>query len=153
MSDFGLVVRQDAWVRLCNSIRLFKAVADRTMQAVKAVLCSWQVAVLSVSTYLAIISIVAVYDIQLTIKYALFLKQQEQNPIGRWLMNLDQISVNSMPDITLFLVLKAIGTITVLVVIVSLVRWRARVGHPVGLSVAAFQIGLACYLTYMEAKT
>ena len=152
MSSFDLMVRQDVWFRVGNWLRMFSVIASRTMHAAHAFLCSWIFAVLSVSTYLVIISIVAIYDIQLTIKYALYLKQYEQNPMGRWLMNLDRISVNTLPDITLFLVLKAIGTMMVLVVIIGLVRWRARVGHPVGLGVAAFQVGLACYLTYVEAK-
>ena len=122
------------------------------MRATHVVICSWQFATLSVLSYLAIISTVAVYDMLLTIRYSVSLKQYEQNPLGRWLMNLDQLGMNTLPDLTLFLSLKVLGTISVLIVIVGLVRWRARVGHPVGLGVAAFQIALACYLTYMESN-
>ncbi len=128
------------------------AFSKRFVHAMGVVLCSGLVTVLSLSMYLAIIAAVALYDIQLTIRYATFLKQYEQNPIGRWLMNLDRIGMNTQPDLTLFLSLKALGTITVLVVILALVRWRARVGHPVGLGVSSFQIWLACYLTYMESS-
>ena len=129
------------------------AFSRRFMHAIGAVFCSGLLTVLSVLTYFAIIATVAAYDIQLTIRYASFLKQYEQNPIGRWLMNLDRIGMNTEPDLALFLVLKAVGTFTVLLVILALVRWRARVGHPVGLGVSAFQLWLACYLTFEEARS
>lgn len=144
MSFFEVALRQP----ICFPIvKWFNIALKRVMNATKLFFCSWPFAVLSVSSYLAIIATVAVYDIQLTIRYAKSLKQYEQNPIGRWLMNLDQIGMNTLPDLTLFLALKIIGTLLVLFVIVGLVRWRARVGHPVGVGVASFQIGLACYLT------
>jgi len=130
----------------------FRVARKRVMHAARVVICGWPFAILSVSSYLAIISTVAVYDMLLTIRYSVSLKQYEQNPIGRWLMNLDQLGMNTLPDLTLFLSLKVLGTISVLIVIVGLIRWRARVGHPVGLGVAAFQIALACYLTYMESN-
>lgn len=122
----------------------------RRTQALQNAIDSWPFAILSLWAYLTAIATVAVYDIQLTIRYASCLKQYEQNPIGRWLMNLDRIGNNTMPDVTLFLVLKAIGTIAVLVIVSALVRWRGRIGHPVGIGVSTFQIALAFYLTEVE---
>ena len=149
MSLFEVAVRQP----ICFPIvKWFNVASKRVMNATKFFFCSWPFAVLSVSSYLAIITMVAAYDIQLTIRYAISLKQYERNPIGRWLMNLDRIGTSATPDLTLFLALKIVGTLSVLFVIVGLVRWRARVGHPVGVGVASFQIGLACYLTYMESN-
>ena len=147
MNAFGLSIRQPAYFpKLIYPSVLTKRIA----QALRATLCSWQLATLSVSVYLSTIAAVALYDIQLTIRYALFLKQHEQNPMGRWLMDLDRIGDNALPDVTLFLALKVLGTVAVLIVIAGLVRWRGRVGHPVGIGVSAFQVGLACYLTYVD---
>jgi len=147
MSYYAEAVRLPEWSPIAS---WFRVGAKRVLHATRVVICSWPIAILSVWSYLAIISTVAVYDMHLTIRYSLSLKQYEQNPIGRWLMNLDQLGMNAIPDLTLFLSLKALGTISVLIVIVGLVRWRARVGHPVGFGVATFQIALAYYLTYVE---
>ncbi len=149
MNAFGLSIRQPA-----NFPKLIypSVIAKRIAQALRTTLCSWQLAALSVSVYLSTIAAVAVYDILLTIRYALYLKQHEQNPIGRWLMDLDRIGDNVLPDVTLFLALKVLGTVAVLVVVAGLVRWRGRIGHPVGIGVSAFQITLACYLTYVDTS-
>ncbi len=149
MRAIGLTIDRSAFFPKLNWL---KAIPIRFVDAIQAACCSWQFAFLSISTYLTIIATVAIYDIQLTIRYAVSLKQYEQNPIGRWLMNLDRIDDNAIPDVTLFLALKAVGTIAVLVVITGLVQWRGRVGHPVGIGVSTFQFGLACYLTYVESN-
>ena len=103
---------------------------------------------LAISTYLAIVASVAVYDILMTVQYCRSLKQMEENPIGRWLMNLDHIQDDVMPNLTLFIAVKSLGTMVVLVTIVMLVLRYARIGHPVALGVSGFQLGLAAYLTY-----
>ena len=149
MSYYAAAVRLPEWPTI---VSWFRVALKRVVHAARVVICSWPIAILSVASYLAIISTVAVYDMHLTIRYSLSLKQYEQNPIGRWLMDLDRLGMNTLPDLTLFLSLKAIGTISVLIVIVGLVRWRARIGHPVGFGVATFQIALAYYLTYVESN-
>lgn len=126
------------------------AIPRRLAYTFRHAICGWQCKILSVLAYVSVIATVAVYDLQLTVRYAACLKRYEQNPMGRWLMHLDRIGDNTMPDVTLFLVLKAVGTITVLVSVAGLVRWRSRLGHPVGLGVSSFQIGLACYLNHFE---
>jgi hypothetical protein len=99
--------------------------------------CAWKASSISV----------LIYDIMLTIRYAESLKQMEENPIGRWLMNLDDLKNNAMPNLALFLSLKGMGTVVVLITIYTLVRRLSRLGHPIATGVSFFQIGLAIYLT------
>ncbi len=108
----------------------------------------WTSTSLSVATYLIVVSTVAVYDIMLTIRYWRSLKQMEENPIGRWLMNLDRINEGSMPNLSLFIAMKSIGTIIVLLTIYAMVTRSSRLGHPVAVGVSSFQLVLAVYLTF-----
>ena len=101
-----------------------------------------------VTMYLTIVASVAIYDICLTVQYWRSLKEMEENPIGRWLMNLDKIQEGAMPDLTLFITIKSLGTLIVLAAIVTLVIRCSRIGHPVAIGVSGFQLGLAAYLTY-----
>jgi len=100
--------------------------------------------------YLFIIAAVSIYDMLLTIRYADTLKSLEQNPLGRWMMRLDEIEQGISPDLTLFLSVKSLGTILVMLALMALVRYRARLGHPVGLGVAMCQLVLLWYLTLGE---
>lgn len=109
----------------------------------------WQLTYLSIATYLTIVASVAIYDMLLTIRYCRSLKQLEENPIGRWLMNLDHIHEDSMPNLTLFISAKLIGTIAVLATIYILIMRSSRLGHPVAAGVSSFQLGLAAYLTFV----
>jgi hypothetical protein len=84
----------------------------------------------------------------LTVLYAPHLKSLEQNPVGRWLMQLDQISNNELPDLTLFLSVKSLLTIVVITVLAFLYFKYRRIGQPVALGVTSFQILLAMYLTF-----
>ena len=142
MSAFELRVRQ---LGCLSAIQWTLAISKRISRAIVARFHSLAFEILTVSLYLTTIGTVAAYDIQLTIRYAGSLQELEQNPVGRWLMSLNRISRYATPDLTLFLMLKTIGTIAVLVAIIALVRWRKRVGHPVGLGVSAFQLWLAVY--------
>ncbi len=108
----------------------------------------WTSTSLSVATYLIVVSTVAVYDIMLTIRYWRSLKQMEENPIGRWLMNLDRINEGSMPNLSLFIAMKSLGTIIVLLTIYAMVTRSSRLGHPVAVGVSSFQLVLAVYLTF-----
>lgn len=98
--------------------------------------------------YWLIIASVSVYDMHLTVKYAGTLKSLEQNPVGRWLMQLDAIQHDVIPDTTLFLSFKSLGTIVVMLILAILIRQRARLGHPVAIGVTMFQLSLAWYLKY-----
>ncbi len=116
--------------------------------AIQAVSQRWPRLYFSVAVYLSIVAAVAIYDMILTIQYWRSLKQMEANPVGRWLMNLDHIADGRMPNLTLFITLKSIGTLFVLATILTLVLRRSRIGHPVAVGVSSFQLGLAAYLTY-----
>lgn len=100
--------------------------------------------------YLGTIAAVSIYDMALTIKYPLSLKELELNPVGRWLMSLDRLPSGRIPDLGLFLGAKFLGTVTVMGVLFWLVGRSGRIGHSVGMGVAACQIALAIYLHYGE---
>jgi hypothetical protein len=108
----------------------------------------WKSSVLSSVTYLSLVGSVSLYDIVLTILYAPYLKHAEQNPVGRWLMGLDHLKLGELPDLTLFLTLKSIGTVFVLATMHCLILWRSQLGHPVALGVSLCQLVLAAYLTF-----
>ena len=108
----------------------------------------WRKSSISTVTYLLVIAAVAIYDILLTIQYRESIKQLEENPIGRWLMNFDQFERVAVSDLALFLVMKSIGTIVVLVTVYTLIKRRGRIGHPIAAGVTSFQLGLAAHLTF-----
>jgi len=114
----------------------------------------WRSSTLALSIYLAIVAGVAIYDILLTVAYAESLEYMEQNPVGRWLMGFESYKpghfghFGKTPDLTLFLAMKFVGTITVLATMYYLFTRRGRIGHPVALGVASFQLFLAFYLTF-----
>ena len=113
-----------------------------------AVYRRWRSSTFSTVTYLTVIAAVAIYDIVLTLRYWESLKQLEENPIGRWLMNLDHVENGVMPNLTLFLILKGLGTLIVLLTIYTLIKRRGSIGHPIAAGVSSFQLGLATYLTF-----
>jgi len=94
-----------------------------------------------------IIGLVSVYDMVMTVKYAQHLKYLEENPVGRWMMQLDQLQSGAMPDLTLFLSAKSAGTALVLIILAVLYHRQRRIGHPVAFGVSVFQLMLLWYLT------
>ena len=82
--------------------------------------------------------------------YAVSLQHMEENPVGRWLMGLHNMShsFGETPDLSFFLAMKILGTMLVLTTMYLLIRWRARIGNPVSIGVSSFQIFLASYLTF-----
>ena len=103
---------------------------------------------MSLAAYMLVIGAISLYDMVLTVRYAESLKQLELNPVGRWLMQLDQLPKDATPDLTVFLFAKGMGTAIVLLVILMMTLRRARIGHPVGVGVSLCQIMLAMYLCY-----
>ncbi len=94
-----------------------------------------------------VIAAVSLYDMFLTVKYAEQLKYLEQNPIGRWMMQLDYLDNGALPDLTLFLSAKSIGTLLVLTILALLFHRQRRIGHSVALGVSGSQVLLAWYLS------
>lgn len=114
----------------------------------QAAMQHWRKSTISTATYLIIIASVAIYDILLTIRYWESLKQLEENPIGRWLMNLDRVDKVDASSLALFVVMKSIGTLIVLLTVYTLIKRRGRIGHPIAVGVSSFQVILAMYLTF-----
>lgn len=88
-----------------------------------------------------VIGLIAAYDTYLTVRFQDTLVFMERNPIGRWLIAVDDGSV------ALFVGAKVLGTIVVLGAILLLYSQRSRFGLIVSSGVAACQIGLLGYLT------
>ena len=91
---------------------------------------------------------VATYDTYLTLKYAEYLDVYEQNPIGRWLLQLDSGPINELQQTAAFVAAKFAGTTLVLLVLQGLCAWRNRTALMVAVPVALFQLGLAYYLLW-----
>ncbi|XZE19047.1 hypothetical protein SH449x_004357 [Pirellulaceae bacterium SH449] len=103
--------------------------------------------------YLMVIASVAIYDIYLTFQYQRTLYEMELNPIGRWIMGLDNLKIPGVypvqpPNVLPFILLKATGTVIVLGAVSFLVARWGRIGHGVGIGVSVFQLGLAAFLTF-----
>jgi hypothetical protein len=107
----------------------------------------WRHSFASTIAYMLAIGCVSLYDMILTVRYAGSLKYLEQNPIGRWIMGLDQLQHGCHPDLTVFLMAKGIGTVLVMASLCWILRRNARIGHPIGLGVSTFQLLLAMYLS------
>lgn len=99
-----------------------------------------------------VIGSVAAYDTYLTLKYSEYLHTYEQNPIGRWLLQLDNGPVCNLQQVAAFITAKVVGTLIVLIAIQMISAWRLKTGLLVALPVASFQICLAYYLTYWDFK-
>ena len=90
---------------------------------------------------LGIITLVSCYDVYASIKYQEVLYSNEENPIGRWLIRLDN------GDVALFMTVKMVGTAAVLLSLAALRRWKPIWGWTVTTCLGTFQAGLLYYLT------
>lgn len=88
------------------------------------------------------IGAVSAYDAYLVALFADMMPEHEQNPMGRYIMELSGGGVST------FIVCKLAGTVFVLVVLASLWRNRSRITFPVVSSLSSFQAWLLCYLTF-----
>lgn len=82
---------------------------------------------------------VSLYDSHLTAKYSESLPQCEKNPIARKILKDDQWNVSR------FLILKVIGTLTVICLLYSLHTRSAHIGAIATISVAVFQLVLLIF--------
>lgn len=94
----------------------------------------------------ATIGCVAAFDTYLTIKFAGSLDVYEQNPLGRWLMGLDQGPICETQQIAAFITAKFLGTLLALIVIQGLAFWRVRVASLVATPLALAQLYLVAHL-------
>ena len=96
----------------------------------------------------AVILAVSAYDIYLTVKYVEFLPQLELNPIGRWLLGLDQGPTCCLQQAAAFITAKFTGNVLVVVAIELLASCGFRLVGFVAGAVAFFQVLLGCYLYF-----
>lgn len=95
-----------------------------------------------------VIVMVSTYDTYLTIKYAEFLCECEQNPIARWLMNLDTGPVSNMEQIAAFVTAKFAGNLLVVISLQAIGSWRPNLEAVVAIPVTIVQLYLGYYLTF-----
>lgn len=86
---------------------------------------------------------VSLYDAWLIVEYAEQIRWLEENPIGTWLILMNN------GDVSLFVRTKLAGTILVGFILLILRRWRYQHTLPVTSSLAACQSALFCYLSFV----
>lgn len=94
------------------------------------------------------VGFVSAYDAFLIVKYQHYVNELEMNPVGRWLMQLDDFHpMSDTTGVARFLGYKFAGTILALGSM-SLIYWRSeRIGLTVVAALATFQALLAAFLT------
>ncbi|MDX1927327.1 MAG: hypothetical protein SFV81_12470 [Pirellulaceae bacterium] len=97
-----------------------------------------------------IILAVSAMDIYLTVKYVEFMPQLELNPIGRWLLCVDQGPECKLQQAAAFITAKFAGNVLVLAIIEMLAHCRFRRVGFVAAAVALFQILLGIFLLYAD---
>ncbi len=95
-----------------------------------------------------LIGVVSAYDIYLTVKYVEYLGTYELNPVGRWLMHLDDGPECELKQVAGFITAKFAGNFLVLSVIEFLASWKRYLATAVAVPVVLFQLGLLFYLMF-----
>lgn len=95
-----------------------------------------------------LIGFVSAYDSYLTVMYVDSIQSLELNPVGRWMMGLDDPLNSYTPQIAFFLGCKFAGTVLVLFVLQILWIWRRHLSSMVALKVALAQTLLALMLLF-----
>lgn len=98
-----------------------------------------------------VIGLVSAYDIHQTVKYVECLPQMELNPVGRWLMNLDDGPGCHLQETACFITAKFAGNFICLAVLELLSKWRSHVAIGVAVPVAGFQLWLLYFLIFGQA--
>lgn len=92
------------------------------------------------------IGLVSAYDIFLTVKYFESLPMMELNPVGRWLMQLDNGPECQLDQIAGFIAAKFVGNFIVLAAIELVGHWRKSCATVIAFSLAAVQLSLLYFL-------
>jgi hypothetical protein len=90
---------------------------------------------------LCLITFVSLFDTYLIVHFEGVIDSTEENPIGRWLLEMGQGSI------WVFVRMKLAGTICVVSTLYGMWASRSRLVVPVTTSVATYQTGLFFYLT------
>jgi hypothetical protein len=88
------------------------------------------------------IGTVAAYDVYLSVKYQDTLRFQELNPVGQWLLKIDNGSV------AVFMGCKFLGTMITLGVVIVLYCYKRHLGLTVASALACAQAMVAGYLLF-----
>jgi hypothetical protein len=89
-------------------------------------------------------------DIYLTVKYVEYMPQLELNPIGRWILGVDEGPHCKLQQAAAFITAKFAGNVMVLAIIEMLAHCRFRRVGFVAAAVALFQILLGIFLLYAD---
>ncbi len=95
-----------------------------------------------------VIGMVSAYDIYLTVKYVNSLGSYELNPIGRWLMSLDDGPDCELRQVAGFIAAKFAGNFIALSVLEFLASWKRTVATAVAMPLALFQLSLLYFLIF-----
>lgn len=90
---------------------------------------------------ISLIGLVSLYDTWLIFQFRSVIDSTEENPVGRWLIEIGH------GDVGVFIRAKLAGTLCVLSTLCALQLYRSRFVMPVTTSVASYQTGLFFYLT------
>ena len=94
-----------------------------------------------------VIATVSTYDCYLTVKYHKSLKEMENNPVGRWIMDLDRGVDVQAEGLALFLGLKVAGTLIVVFSLQAIERLWRRWSVTITSAIASLQMMLGVWLT------
>lgn len=97
-----------------------------------------------------IILAVSAMDIYLTVKYVEFMPQLELNPVGRWLLGVDNGPECKLQHAAAFITAKFAGNVLVLAIIETLAHCGFRRVGFVAAAVALFQVLLGLFLLYAD---
>lgn len=87
------------------------------------------------------IGAVSLYDTYLIVRFRDLISITEENPIGRWLLEMAD------GQIGIFVRVKLAGTVMVLSLLMLMWKMRMRILFPVATMIASWQTGLIIYLT------
>lgn len=90
----------------------------------------------------AIVALISVHDAVLLVVNHSLIVQFEQNPIGRWLLELGQ------GEVWLFVAIKLFTTSLVTTTLLRFHDWHRERAWFVMSALFTFQLGLLCYLTF-----
>ncbi len=88
-----------------------------------------------------LIAFVSVHDAALVVTNHEVIHEVEQNPIGVWLLDLQD------GQVWLFVTVKLVSTALVCAVLITLYKHQRRIAMTVAASLVCFQLSLLCYLT------
>jgi hypothetical protein len=97
-----------------------------------------------------VILVVSAFDIYLTVKYVEFMPELELNPLGRWLLGVDNGPRCELQHAAAFITAKFAGNVLVLAIIEALAHCNFRMVGFVAGAVALFQLLLGLFLYFAD---